>query len=178
MSLMPQPKFRANLSGSLIIPEQYHFHIRVQQLPALQRVPLNDAVMPQKWLRRGKYRQHSSWFGRIPFKSRIQPCHCRQRAQFAPDVTSAETVPKTLGHTDTMHGSRTASARNSSQNSSVVPIQTKIQELPAAKVSETPSRISVRHTPRSGPRDGECAPYLEPTSGHCCGTRIGGGMFS
>src|SRR6266404_3683629 len=110
-------------------------------------------------------------------KAAFNPAMGRQRAPsvLTPDVPSAETVPKTPGHTDTMHGSRTANARNSFQNSSAVPTQTKTPGLPAVKVFETLSRTFLHREPRIGLHDGQCALYLEPPSAHCCDTRIGEG---
>jgi hypothetical protein len=56
--LMTQAQFQAYFSGAVIIAEQNHLDIRMQQLPALQGVPLNDSVVAMKRLRGSKESQH------------------------------------------------------------------------------------------------------------------------
>jgi hypothetical protein len=48
MRFVPQAKFSAGLGGSLLVAEENDFHIRVQQLPAHERVALDDAYMAAK----------------------------------------------------------------------------------------------------------------------------------
>src|SRR6266436_4225821 len=51
MRLMPQSELRTNLARSLVITEQDYLDVRMQNLPACQRVPLNHSVVALERLR-------------------------------------------------------------------------------------------------------------------------------
>ena len=62
LPLVPQPKFHAYFLRSLIVPEENHLGVRVQQRPTLQRVALRYPVVPPKWLSRRKKSNHPARF--------------------------------------------------------------------------------------------------------------------
>src|SRR5258705_9934996 len=59
MRLVSQTQLPANLRRSLFVTEQDHFHLWIQQLPALQRIPLNYSAVSLKHLRRREKSQHN-----------------------------------------------------------------------------------------------------------------------
>ena len=58
MWVVDEAKLGADFRGAFIIPENDDFYLRVQQLPALQRIPLNHPVVPAERLSRRKKGQH------------------------------------------------------------------------------------------------------------------------
>jgi hypothetical protein len=58
--LVPQAELRADFRRALIIAEQNNFHIRMEQRPALQRIPLDYSAVPCERFRGCKERQHPS----------------------------------------------------------------------------------------------------------------------
>ena len=55
---MPQPHLRAHFRRPRIVSHQNNLDVRMQLLPASNRIPLDDIDVPDKRLRRRKKRQH------------------------------------------------------------------------------------------------------------------------
>jgi len=55
---LTQTEILANRCGSVVIAKKYDFGVRMEQLPTLQRIPLNDIDMSLKRLGRGEQRKH------------------------------------------------------------------------------------------------------------------------
>src|SRR5215475_2428854 len=71
--LVPESKFPANLGRSLVVAEENHFNVWMQELPALQRVPLNHIDVTPERFRRGKKRNHQGRFPASPVFRRTNP---------------------------------------------------------------------------------------------------------
>jgi hypothetical protein len=60
LRVVHKTKFRTDLRRALVFPEHNHFHVRMEQFPTLQRVPLDNPVMPSETFRGRKKCQHAS----------------------------------------------------------------------------------------------------------------------
>src|ERR1700687_2504985 len=71
--LVTQAELGTHFCSSFFVTKKDYFHVRMQQFPALQRIPLNDSIVALKWLCRGEERQHGlrGLFPKTPFVSHI-----------------------------------------------------------------------------------------------------------
>jgi len=64
---MAQAQLPSRFGSVFLIPKQNHFHSRMHQRPARQRISLNPPAVPAKRFRRGKERKHAA----LPFYSNL-----------------------------------------------------------------------------------------------------------
>src|ERR1035438_10031401 len=60
LGLMPNAQLLAHFGGAFFVPKKNDLHIRMEQLPALEGVTLNDIAMAFKWFGSGEDRYHLS----------------------------------------------------------------------------------------------------------------------
>src|SRR5215472_4114752 len=58
LRLVPDSQLFGDLCRSLLVAKQNHFHVRMEQCPALQRILLDDSVVSAERLRRREEREH------------------------------------------------------------------------------------------------------------------------
>src|SRR6185369_18018338 len=94
-------------SDLLVTSEHNHFRVRIEQLPAPQRVSLDHIDVPSKRLGRCEQRQHSGASGSINSYSRLCPLPLASKGH---PILDSAISPDFLAHTNPATGKTSAAA--------------------------------------------------------------------